>query len=41
MGLELYVPMTRPEFTVDNLGALYRAAPLGGLLSLGMEFRVP
>ncbi len=41
LGLELFVPMTRPEFTVENLGVVYRAAPLGGLLSFGLEFRLP
>ncbi len=41
LGLELYVPMTRPEFTVEKLGAVHRAAPLGGLFLVGLEFRAP
>jgi hypothetical protein len=41
LGLELAVPMTRPGFTVENLGEVFRAAPIAGSLYGGLEVRLP
>lgn len=36
-GLDLVVPLRRPRFIIDDLGAVHRAAAVTGRLALGLE----
>jgi hypothetical protein len=38
-GPDLVVPLTRPRFSIDNLGLVHRVAPVAGRLVLGVEVR--
>lgn len=37
LGLDLLVPLVRPRFVIDDLGAVHRAAAVTGRLALGLE----
>lgn len=41
LGLELFVPVTRPYFRVDSGAEIFRPQPAGFRTSLGLEFRFP
>lgn len=41
LGLDLAVPVVRPEFTVEGVGLAHRAAPAAGIAYLALEGRFP
>ena len=40
LGVDLVVPLRRPRFVIDDLGAVHRAAAVTGRLALGLEVRL-
>ena len=40
-SLEGMIPVTRPEFELDNVGPVHQAEPVIGRLSAGLEMSFP
>ena len=41
LGLEGLIPLTRPEFALDNVGPVHQPSAVIGRLSLGLEMSFP